>query len=339
MNVLVTGIAGFVGGHLVDLLRAESPEARIFGLVRPKWPIPPGLPEKAMLIDCELEDAHSVEAAVGALTPDRVIHLAAQSSPQQSWNDPAGTVRSNVLGLLHLLEVFRGRGMAPRVLVVGSAEEYGHADESDLPLREDAPLRPNNPYATSKVAQGFLALQYALGVKMPIIRTRTFHHTGPGRGAAFAEGSFARQIAEIEAGLRPPVVSVGNLDAVRDFSDVRDVVRAYWLLSGRGQAGEVYNVCSGRGTRIREILDGLIAASDVPIQVHVDPERLRPLDVPAIVGDPSRLRRATGWVPRIALDVSLRDLLADARARVGGRPLVESGPAPCAPHGLDVGVR
>jgi len=316
MNVLVTGIAGFVGSHLVDFIRAECPEARIFGLVRPEWPIPAGLPDKAALIECELEDALSVEAALASVTPDRVIHLAAQSSPQLSWSDPSGTFRSNVLGLLHMLEAFRKRRLAPRLLVVGSAEEYGQVDESDLPLREDAPLRPTSPYATSKVAQGFLALQYALGAAMPIVRTRTFHHTGPGRGLGFAEGSFARQIAEIEAGLRPPLVSVGNLDAVRDFSDVRDVVRAYWLLTGRGQAGEVYNVCSGRGTRIREILDTLIAASEVHIEVRVDSERLRPLDLPTVVGDPGRLRAATGWTPRIPLATSLKDLLADARNQV-----------------------
>ena len=316
MNVLVTGIAGFVGSHLVDFIRAECPEARVFGLVRPNWPIPADLPDKASLIECELENASAVAAALAGVTPDRVIHLAAQSSPQQSWRDPAGTFRTNVLGLLHLLEVFRQRELAPRIVVVGRAEEYGQVDESDLPLREDAPLCPTSPYAASKVAQGFLALQYALGAKLPIVRTRTFHHTGPGRGVAFAEGSFARQIAEIEAGLRPPVIQVGNLDAVRDFSDVRDVVRAYWLLSARGQAGEVYNVCSGHGTRIREILDGLIAASEAPVEVRVDPARLRPIDVPALVGDPARLRLATGWTPRMAIETSLRDLLADARAQV-----------------------
>jgi GDP-4-dehydro-6-deoxy-D-mannose reductase len=319
MNVLVTGIAGFVGSHLVDFVRVECPDARIFGLVRPEWPIPAGLPDKAVLVECELEDPSSVSAALADITPDRVIHLAAQSSPQLSWGDPAGTFRTNVLGLLHMLEVFRKRSLAPRVLVVGSAEEYGQIDESDLPLCEDAALRPTSPYATSKVAQGFLALQYALGAAMPIVRTRTFHHTGPGRGLAFAEGSFAQQIAEIEAGLRPPVVSVGNLGAVRDFSDVRDVVRAYWLLTGRGQAGEVYNVCSGRGTRIRDILDTLIAASEVPVEVRVDPERLRPLDLPTVIGDPGRLRAATGWTPRIALATSLGDLLADARSQVRAR--------------------
>ncbi len=314
MTVLITGIAGFVGGHLVDLVRSLAPGTRIVGLVRPGWPIPAGLPSRAELIEAELEDEASVRAALAPLAPERVVHLAAQSSPQQSWEDPAGTVRSNVLGLLHLLEALRRRSLAPRVLVIGSGEEYGLVAEEDLPVSEDVPLRPLNPYATSKVAQSMLALQYTLAAKIPCIRTRTFHHTGPGRGAAFAESSFARQIAEIEAGARPPVVSVGNLEAVRDYSDVRDVVRAYWALLDKGQAGEVYNVCSGRPTRMREILDMLIAASRVRVEVRIDPERLRPVEVPRIVGNPGRLRRATGWAPHIPIEKTLADLLSATRA-------------------------
>jgi GDP-4-dehydro-6-deoxy-D-mannose reductase len=324
MTVLITGIAGFVGGHLVDFLRQQHPEVRILGLVRPGWPVPASLPSRAELIEVELEDAASVEGALDGLVPERVVHLAAQSSPQQSWVDPEGTFRTNVLGLLHLLGLFRKRSLTPRVLVIGSGEEYGLVSERDLPLSEDAPLRPLTPYATSKVAQGMLALQYALGAGIPSIRTRTFHHTGPGRGAAFAESSFARQIAEIEAGLRPPVVEVGNLEAVRDFSDVRDVVRAYWALLDRGESGAVYNVCSGRSTPIRHILDTLIAVSGSKVEVRVDPARMRPIEVPAIVGDPGRLVRATGWQARIPLTRTLTDLLdsvrADLRAELAGAP-------------------
>jgi GDP-4-dehydro-6-deoxy-D-mannose reductase len=204
------------------------------------------------------------------------------------------------------------------VLVVGSAEEYGPVSEAELPIREDAPLRPASPYAVSKVAQGALARLYGPAGGMRVVLTRTFHHTGPGRGEAFAESSFARQIAEIEHGLRPPVIEVGNLDAVRDFSDVRDVVRAYLLLLEKGEAGEAYNVCSGRGLRIREVLDLLLASSSARVEVRVDQERLRPADVPAQVGDPSRLRAATSWEPRIPIEETLRDLLSDWRARVAG---------------------
>jgi GDP-4-dehydro-6-deoxy-D-mannose reductase len=317
MTVLITGVAGFVGGQLVDLLRREQPALRLVGLVRPGWPIPEGLPSRAELVEVELEDAASVARALAGLAPERVVHLAAQSNPQQSWADPEGTFRTNVLGLLHLLEHFRTRALAPRVLVVGSAEEYGLVEAQALPVAEEAPLRPVTPYAASKVAQEMLALQYAIGARIPSILTRTFHHTGPGRGAAFAESSFARQITEIEAGLRPPVVEVGNLAAVRDFTDVRDVVRAYWALLERGEPGAVYNVCSGRPTSIRSLLDTLIAASGIEVEVRVDPARVRPIEVPAIVGDPTRLKRTTGWEPRIALEETLRDLLAAVRAQLG----------------------
>jgi GDP-4-dehydro-6-deoxy-D-mannose reductase len=317
VRALVTGIAGFVGGHLVDLLSAEHPEVEIFGLVRPGWPVPPSLPERATLVEVELEDAAAVGAALGRIAPERIVHLAAQSSPQQSWADPEGTFRTNLFGLLHILEWLRPRrAAAPRLLVIGSAEEYGQVAPEDLPVRETAPLRPLTPYASSKVAQGFLALQYALATEVPAICTRTFHHTGPSRGPSFAEASFARQIAEIEAGQRPPVVEVGNLDAVRDFTDVRDVVRAYWLLLERGTPGQVYNVCSGVPLRVRTILETLIALARQPIEVRVDPKRLLHVDMPAVYGDASKLKAATGWEPRFGLEQTLGDLLEDVRARL-----------------------
>jgi len=262
-----------------------------------------------------------VEAAFDAVHPDRIIHLAAQSSVHRSWEDPAGTVRSNVLGLLNMLEAVRRRALAPRILVIGSAEEYGQVDPKEIPLEETAPLRPNSPYAVSKVAQSYLALQYALSHQMAIIRTRTFHHTGPGRGEIFAESSFARQIAEIELGRRPPVIEVGNLEAVRDFSDVRDVVRAYWALLDRGEPGEVYNVCSGRSLRIRDLLEQLIARAEADVEIRVDGARLRPADIPALVGNPRKLVQATGYVPEIGLPQTLADLLQYWRQRLGaGRP-------------------
>ncbi|HWX25400.1 MAG TPA: GDP-mannose 4,6-dehydratase, partial [Vicinamibacteria bacterium] len=237
MKVLITGITGFVGGHLVDFLRLEHPEVEMLGLVRARKVLPelPGV----SLVEGDLEDAASVERALTRIRPDRIVHLAGQSSAHQSWLDPEGTLRLNVHGLLHLLEAVRRHSLSPRVLVVGSAEEYGLLDEKDLPLREEAPLRPHSPYAVSKVAQGYLALHYTLSFGIETIRTRSFPHTGPGRGDAFAESSFARQIVEIETGRRLPVLEVGNLNAVRDFSDVRDVVRAYWALLDRGEPGEV----------------------------------------------------------------------------------------------------
>jgi len=301
----------------VEMLRAEQPTAQVFGLVRPHGSVPAGPGAGVRVIEADLNDAVSMETVLDTVAPERIFHLAGQSSVHQSWLDPGGTLRTNVLGLVHLLDALRRRGLAPTVLVVGSAEEYGMVEPKDLPLPEGTPLRPSSPYAVSKVAQGLIALQYASPTGVRIVRTRTFHHTGPGRGEAFAESSFAKQIAEIEAGLRPPVLHVGNLDAVRDYTDVRDVVRAYSALLERGAPGEVYNVCSGRGLRIRELLESLIGLSRVAVEVRVDPERLRPADVPALVGDPRRLRETTGWEPRIPLTDTLRDLLEDWRQRVG----------------------
>ena len=318
MKVLITGVGGFVGSHLVDFLRREHPSAEIVGLTRPHGGAGSGPAAGLRLLEADLNDPMALEPVLDAIAPDRVIHLAGQSSVHVSWLDPGGTLRTNVLGFVHLVDALRRRGLAPALLVVGSAEEYGAVAPGDLPLREDAPLLPASPYAASKAAQGLLAAEYARGVGLPAVRTRTFHHTGPGRGEAFAESSFARQIAEIEAGLREPVLLVGNLEAVRDYTDVRDVIRAYWALLDRAPEirGGVYNVCSGRGFKIRELLDALLTRAQVSLEIRVDKERLRPADVPAQVGDPSRLKALTGWEPLIPLEQSLHELLDDWRARV-----------------------
>ncbi len=316
MRLLVTGAGGFVGGHLADFLHSEHPEVEVHGVSLPQgsvaWRAAPG----ARMIEADLTDPAAARAVVEDVRPDRILHLAGQSSVHLSWLDPGGTLRANVLGIVHLLDAVRARGLRPAVVVVGSAEEYGPVRGDEMPIREETPLRPASPYAVSKVAQGALALLYGPAGGLRVVLTRTFHHTGPGRGEAFAESSFARQIAEIEAGRREPVLRVGNLEAVRDFADVRDVVRAYWMLLEKGEGGQVYNVCTGRGRRIRELLDVLLAASVARVEVRTDPERLRPSDVPAQVGDPARLRAATGWEPRIPLERSLQDLLDDWRARV-----------------------
>jgi GDP-4-dehydro-6-deoxy-D-mannose reductase len=307
---LVTGANGFVGGHLVP--RLLSADARVFGLVRP------GTSREAAFtaVEADLLDAAAVVRAVAEAAPDRIVHLAAQSSAKDSWQSPDATLRVNLLGLLNLLEAVRRAGLLPRMLVVGSAEEYGAVSDASRAIDEDTPLRPCSPYAVSKVAQGYLALQYHLAHKLPIVRTRTFNHTGPGRGAGFAESSFARQIAEIEAGRREPVIHVGNLEAVRDFGDVRDVVRAYLMLIEEGEAGEVYNVCSGHGVRIGDVLDRLLALSSARVEIRTDPALLRPADVPVLVGDATKLRRATPWRPEIPLERTLADLLQHWRQRI-----------------------
>jgi GDP-4-dehydro-6-deoxy-D-mannose reductase len=317
VRLLVTGAAGFVGGHLVAFLRAERPEVEIHGVVLPQGGVSWRAPAGVRVLEADLSDPAAAAAVIEEVQPERIVHLAGQASVHQSWIDPAHTLRTNVLGIVHLLDAARRLALRPAVLVVGSAEEYGPVGEDEIPIREEAPLRPASPYAVSKVAQAALARLYGPAGGMRVVLTRTFHHTGPGRGEAFAESSFARQIAEIEAGRRPAVIEVGNLEAVRDFSDVRDVVRAYWLLLEKGEGGEAYNVCSGRGRRIRDLLDTLLAASPARVEVRLDAERLRPSDVPVQVGDPSRLRAATGWRPEIPLERALSDLLDDWRARTG----------------------
>jgi GDP-4-dehydro-6-deoxy-D-mannose reductase len=311
VRVLVTGVGGFVGGHVVDFLSARQPAVEVFGIVRRGGE---ALRARGVtVLTADLEDGPATDAAIDEIRPDRVFHLAGQSSVHRSWENPAATLRANVHGLLNVLEALRRRSLAPRVLVVGSAEEYGAVQAERLPVIERTRLQPASPYAVSKVAQAYLARQYFLSHGVPVVCTRTFHHTGPGRGEVFAESSFARQIAEIEAGRQPPVLKVGNLDAVRDFTDVRDVVRAYWLLLEKGRAGETYNVCSGRGIAIGDVLQELLDVSGAKIEVRRDPERMRPADIPAIIGNPKKLRDATGWTADIPMRQTLGDLLAHWR--------------------------
>jgi GDP-4-dehydro-6-deoxy-D-mannose reductase len=314
VRVLVTGAAGFVGTHLRAFLRDEPVE--VFGMDLPGASL--SVEAGGTGIAADMNDPKAARRVIEEAIPDRIVHLAGQPSVHRSWAEPGETLHANVLGIVNLLDAARQRGLRPDVLVVGSAEEYGLVDPAQVPLAETTPLRPNSPYAVSKVAQAALARLYGPAGGMKVVIVRTFPHTGPGRGAVFAESSFARQIAQIEAGLKPPVLHVGNLDAVRDYSDVRDVVRAYWALLERGVGGDAYNVCSGRGWSIREMLDMLLARSREKVEVRVDPERLRPSDIPVLVGDPSRLHAATGWEPRIALERSLADLLDEWRSRVGG---------------------
>jgi GDP-4-dehydro-6-deoxy-D-mannose reductase len=319
MRVLITGINGFVGGHLAEHLLAET-SWQIIGVAREATLSLATLREHVQLHAADLLDADAVQRLLRETRPDAIFHLAAQAHAPTSFRDPAGTLTTNVLMQLNLFEAVRAAQLDPTFLIVCTGEEYGAVQPHELPVDEDTPLRPVSPYAVSKVAQDMLAYQYHAAYQLKTIRVRPFNHTGPRQEDRYAPTAFAHQIARIEAGLQPPTVSVGNLAAQRDFSDVRDVVRAYRLAVEQGEPGAVYNIGSGQAVAIQAILDQLIALSHATIEVQPDPERMRPADVPLIVCDSSRFRQRTGWQPQIPLAQTLHDVLDDFRARVAQRP-------------------
>lgn len=314
-RALITGINGFVGSHLAEYLLAHT-DWRVFGTVYGRLDNIADIRDHLTLFPAELSREQVVDYILEETKPHYVFHLAAQPIPSASRADPWFTLENNIRLQLNILEGIVRLGLAPRVLVVGSSEEYGAVQPSDLPVDEETPLRPLNAYGLSKIAQDFMGLQYYLSHQLPIIRVRPFNHIGPRQRPGFVAADFARQIAAAEAGLQEPVVSVGNLDVSRDFSDVRDVVRAYHALMLQGQPGEVYNVGSGEAHSVRELLDLLLSLSDRPIEVRQDPAKVRPADVPCLVCDPSKLRRAVQWEPRISFAQSLRDVLDYWRGEV-----------------------
>jgi GDP-4-dehydro-6-deoxy-D-mannose reductase len=307
VRVLVTGARGFVGRHLTAALRARGHD--VVEADR-------GAHEDALQVD--VTDSLEVRGAFELARPDAVAHLAAQASVPASLADPAGTLAVNVRGTLHVLEAARALaddGVRARVLVVSTGDVYGVQPRERYPLRESAPPLPRNPYAASKAAAEALAQAYARSFGVDAVITRAFNHIGPGQDDRFAVAAFAAQIARVAAG-EDRVVSVGNLEASRDFLDVRDVCDAYaLLLEGGGESGEIYNVCSGTATTMREMLRRLIEIAHAAVEVREDPERMRPADVPISVGDASKLREATGWAPRIPLAAALRAVYEDAVAR------------------------
>ena len=317
MRILITGITGFVGSHLTEW--ALSRGADVIGALR--WRSNTEhiehLRDRLTLIQSELRELSSARDLVERARPDYIVHLAAQSFVGASWQTPAETLMTNAIGQMNLFEAIRQLGSASRFLVIGSSEEYGLVEPDELPIRETNPLRPLSPYAVSKVTQDLMGFQYFKSYGLDIVRARAFHHTGPRRSDNFSTSTFARQIAEIEAGLREPVVVAGDLKPVRDFSDVRDIVRGYWDLLERGTAGEVYNLCSGVDWTIERMLTFLISQSSVPgIEIRTDAARLRPSDVPVLRGSYEKIARAVGWRPRIPLEQTLTDLLDYWRQRI-----------------------
>jgi GDP-4-dehydro-6-deoxy-D-mannose reductase len=305
-RAFVTGAGGFVGKHLLTFL-SEHTDWELIGNAHTR---PDGfvLPRLEWLA-CDLTSREQTEATIAEVKPDLVFHLAAQSNVHRAFADPEITIINNVVGELNLMEALRKHSPEARTMIACSSEQYGLVRPEDIPIDEDTPFRPNNPYAVSKIAQDALALQYYLSYKLPTIRVRAFNHIGPGQTEAFVTAAFAKQVASIEAGKQEPVIYVGNLEAERDFTDVRDMVRAYHLAITKGEPGEVYNTGSGKGYSIQWVLDTLIGMSTVEVEVRQDPARMRPSDIPIMVSDPSKFRARTGWRPAIPIETTLRDIL------------------------------
>ncbi len=318
MRALITGVTGFVGSHLAEYLLGRG-DVEVFGTIR--WRSRreniEGVQDKIHLVECDLRDSTAVNSVVATVKPDLIFHLAAQSFVPTSWVMPFETMYTNVLGQVNLFEAVRQAGISPRIQIACSSEEYGLVNNDELPITEENVLRPLSPYAVSKVAQDMLGYQYWMSYQMRIIRTRTFNHTGPRRGEVFVTSNFAKQVAEIEKGLREPVVMVGNLEARRDFTDVRDVVRGYWLALEKGIPGEVYHISRGETNTIQAVLDILTNLARVKVKVKQDPARMRPSDVPVLLGDSSKFRQQTGWSPQYSLETTMSDLLDYWRWRLG----------------------
>ena len=315
-RVLITGVTGFAGSHLVDYLLTRN-DCQIFGIQRwrSRTENIEHFADRITLLECDLRDATSTRDTLERVRPDWIFHLAAQSFVPTSWIAPTESLTTNVLAQVNLLEAVRHMGLACRIQLACSSEEYGMVFPDEVPIKETNPLRPLSPYAVSKVAQDMLGYQYWMSWKVDCVRTRGFNHEGPRRGPVFVASDFAKQIADIEKGKKPPVLHVGNLEAKRDFTDVRDMVRAYWLALEKCKSGEAYNICSGKAWSIRQLLDHLLSLTKTKIEVRQDPARLRPSDVPILLGDASKFRAETGWEPTIRFEQTLYDMLEHWRSR------------------------
>ncbi|MHC4662648.1 MAG: GDP-mannose 4,6-dehydratase [Planctomycetota bacterium] len=321
MKVLITGITGMVGSHLADYILDNHPSVEIHGLLRWRSPLDNiiHIRDKVSLHLAELRDLNSLVLLLRKIRPDRIFHLGAQSYVTSSFDAPADTIQTNVIGTINLLDAVRITELDPMIHVCSSSEVYGQVTKEEVPIKETNPFRPASPYAVSKVGEDMIAFQYFLSYGIKTVRTRMFTHTGPRRGDVFAEGAFAKQIAEIEAGLRANPMKVGNLDSVRTFADVRDAVRAYWLLLEHCPAGQVYNIGGNRTMKVGEMLEMQKSFARCSIEHEVDKALLRPSDVTLQIPDTSKFEKITGWKPEIPLEQTLQDLLEYYRKRVGAK--------------------
>lgn len=325
MRVLITGITGMVGSHLADYILENHPEVEVHGMLR--WRSPRDnirhIMDKVALHAGDLHDLNSLIAIMKDVRPERIFHLAAQSYVMDSFKQPAETLAVNVIGTTNLMDAVRNAGIDPRIHICSSSEVYGQVREDEIPINEHNVLRPASPYAVSKVGEDMIAMQYFMSYGVKTIRTRMFTHTGPRRGDVFAESAFAKQIAEIEAGIHPDgKLKVGNLNSVRTFADVRDAVRAYWLLLEKCTPGEAYNIGGEQTMTVGEMLEMLKSFATVPIEHEVNPALLRPSDVTLQVPDISKFRSETGWKAEIPVEKTLRDLLDYHRQLIKARKVL-----------------
>lgn len=304
-KALIIGAAGFVGSYLIDHIQKHC----IWSIVVTKMPQERLTLQGADVCDLDIMDPAAITELLEEKRPDYIFHLAAQSSVAVSWKNPGLTVDVNIKGSLNVLDAVRKLDYKPRVLLIGSGEEYGHLRQDEVPVGEDNVLRPGNIYAATKACQNMLGAIYARAYGMDVLMVRAFNHVGPNQSPVFVVADFCRQAAEIELGMREPVIRVGNLSARRDFSDVRDVVRAYAALMEKGKAGETYNVGAGKAVEIRRILDMILSLAKKEIRVETDPARMRPVDVPVIEADIRKLQACTGWRTEIPLEKTIEETL------------------------------
>lgn len=302
-KVLITGITGFAGSHLQEYL-SENKDLTIFGTN-----FAPGKTTQKNIYTLDLGDKKATEKLVMDIRPDYIFHLAALASPAKSFSDPYATIDNNIKAEINLLEAVRIICPSAGILIVGSGDEYGLVKKEENPIAENQPFKPTSPYSVSKIAQDMLGYQYFLSYKIPIIRVRPFNHIGPRQSPQFVVSSFARQIAEIEAGTKKAEIEVGNLTSIRDFTDVSDMVRAYWLAVTAGEPGEVYNIGSGHGYEMKEILNILLSQARKKIKIRTDKKRMRPSDNPALICNAEKFCNMSGWQPKIPIEESLNKVL------------------------------
>jgi len=314
-KILITGIPGFAGSHLAEFLLRKN--FLVFGTVLKKNnPNISHLEGKINLEVCDLLNFDRVFSVIEKIRPDLIFHLAGFTIPRLSYDQPVEAFKINVFSQINIFEALKILGISTRILIVGSSEEYGIVKNLKKPVKEDEPLNPVSPYAVSKIAQDFCGFSYFQMYKMPIIRLRPFPHLGPRLNEKLAVSSFAKQIAQIEKGICEPIIKVGNLRAKRDFTDVRDMVRAYFLAIQKCKVGEVYNVGSGKSYSLAQMLDILLSLTKVKIKIKEDPSLFRPVDVPEIICDSEKFRKLTGWQPKIKIRETLEDILNYWRSRL-----------------------